>query len=264
LKIISVIFLAIIISVLYAGNLAAQYGSVFFVPDTTYLEPNDSTQIDLAVDSYLTGIHCYIVSIGFDTSLIELADVTEGPLLPDVGQTFFFWSPSDGGYDIGSCLLGYGLYADGPGVLATMKFRARDSTGISSLHFTDQEFSDTLLNPIYVLPLYGAIVVTDSLPVDVHDPETDTGLPQRFILYQNFPNPFNSQTTVYYGLSESRFVRIEIYDILARLHDVLVSMEKPAGFHKITWDADGSTSGVYYLRLNTGDYSTTRKMLLIK
>jgi len=263
LKIIRLLSLLIIISAFCSGRVSAQYGSVFFVPDTTYIAPNDSGQVDISVDSHLTGIHCYIVSIGFDTTLVELTDVIEGPLLPAMGPTFFFWNQTEDGYNILSCLLGSGLYVNGPGVLATMKFRARENTGTSSLHFTSQEFTDTLLNPIYVIALYGAIVVSDTITA-IDDAEFGTEFPQRFTLYQNYPNPFNSQTSIKYGLHKPCHVKIEVFDILGRLHDVLVSAEKPAGCHEVTWNAEGSTSGVYYLRLNTGDYSKTKKMLLIK
>ncbi|UCE67024.1 MAG: T9SS type A sorting domain-containing protein [Candidatus Zixiibacteriota bacterium] len=263
MRIVRVFYLIIIVSVFCSARVSAQYGSVFFDPDTTYITVSDSGRIDISVDSHLTSIHCYIVSIGFDTTLVELTDVIEGPLLPGTGQTFFFWSQAENGYDIGSCLLGYGLYANGPGVLATMKFRARENIGTSSLHFTSQEFTDTLLNPIYVISLYGAIVVSDSI-TGTDDADIGAGFPQRFILYQNFPNPFNSRTSIKYGLNKPCFVKIEIFDVLGRLHEVLVSGEKPAGYHEAIWDAEGSTSGVYYLKLRTEDYSESRKMLLLK
>ena len=263
MRIVRIFYLLIIVSVFYSARVTAQYGSVFFEPDTTFITVNDSSQIDIAVNSHLAGIHCYIVSIGFDTTLVELTDVIEGPLLPAMGPTFFFWNQTEDGYNILSCLLGSGLYANGPGVLATMKFRARENIGTSSLHFTSQEFTDTLLNPIYVISLYGAIVVLDST-TGIDETDFRTGFPQRFTLYQNFPNPFNSQTFIKYGLHKPCFVKIEVFDVLGRLHEVLVSGEKPAGYHGVTWDAEGSTSGVYYLRLRTEDYSETRKMLLIK
>jgi hypothetical protein len=224
---------------------------------------NDSTEIEVAVDNNLLGIHCFIVSIGFDTSLVELVDVTEGSLLPDVGQTFFFWTETEQGYDIGSCLLGFGLFANGPGVLATMKFRARETAGTSSLHFTSQEFTDTLLNPIYVIPLYGAIVVEDSA-TGVGDNENGGAIPLKFTVYQNYPNPFNSQTVIEFGLQKSACVRLEVFDVLGRLRETLFSGEKPAGYHSYIWNADGSSSGIYYLRVSADDLSETRKMLLIK
>jgi hypothetical protein len=258
-----ILYLFIIISIFCRGTVSAQFGSVFFEPDTTYVTIYDSTEIDIAIDANLEGIHCFIVSVGFDTLLVELTEVIEGSLLPGTGQTFFFWNQSQNGYDIGSCLLGFGLYANGPGTLATMKFRAREDPGISSLHFTSQEFTDTLLNPIYVIPLYGAIVVEDSV-VAVEDTGCCDGLPEKFVLYQNYPNPFNSSTSVKYGLSQPDNVRIEIFDILGRLQDVIFSGEKSAGYHIVTWNADGFSSGIYYLKLTAGDLSETRKILLIK
>jgi hypothetical protein len=262
LKSIRPIFLIFLLIVFINGNVPAQTGSVFFDPDTTTVGVNDSCQIDIAVNSSLTGIHCYIVSIGFDSLLVELADVTEGPLLPDSGQTFFFWNENNGGYDIGSCLLGYGLFANGPGILATMKFRTFDSTGTSSLHFTAQEFTDTLNNPINVLPLYGAIVVEDTLS-PVYD-DSATGVPDRFGIFQIYPNPFNSQTSIEYWLDEPSHVEIGIYDLLGRRRDVLVSDSKPAGDHRIVWNAEEMESGIYFARIYFEGYSETKKMILIK
>lgn len=252
---------AIFIGFILAGNAPGQNGTVFFEPDTTFVAVNDSCQIDIAVNSNLRGIHCFIVSIGFDSSLVELADVVEGPLLPDAGQTFFFWNENNGGYDIGSCLLGYGLFADGPGVIATMKFRTFANTGTSSLHFTSQEFTDTLLNPIYVLPLYGAIVVFDSLQ-SVEDEVGAT--PVNFAIFQNYPNPFNSRTSIPFRLNEPGFVEIGIYDLLGRLRDKLVSSNRPAGDYRVSWNARDTESGIYFARLYFNGYSETRKMLLIK
>jgi len=264
LKSIRPVFLIFLLIVFFKGNAPAQSGSVFFVPDTTTVAVNDSCQIDIAVDSNLRGIHCYILSIGFDTSLVELADVVEGPLLLDNGPTFFFWNENNGGYDIGNCLLGHGLFANGPGVLATMKFRTFADTGTTSLHFTSQEFTDTLNNHIVVFALYGGIVVFDSLPQDIDDPVPGAGLPDDFLLSQNYPNPFNSSTSIHYSIGEPSFITIEIYDIIGRLQDIPVSGVMPAGDHSIIWDAGGSASGIYYYRLNGDGRSTTRKMLLLR
>jgi hypothetical protein len=263
LKIIRSIFLLLLINIIFCGSALSQFGTVYFVPDTTVVGVNDSCLIDIRVDPNLDGIHCYILSVGFDTSLVELSEVSEGPLLPNAGQTFFFWNENDGGYDIGSCLLGYGLFANGPGILATMKFVSQADTGISSLHFTSQEFTDTSSNPIYVLPLFGAIVVTDTL-VPVYDDGADAAIPHRFMISRIFPNPFNSRTSIEYHLGKPGFAEIRIYDMLGRLRDVLVSAYRPAGKHQIFWDAENMESGVYFARLNISGCSDTRKMILLK
>ncbi|MGB7053999.1 MAG: Ig-like domain-containing protein [bacterium] len=143
-------------------TLFAQNGTVFFNPDTTVVSPLDSFEVNIEVDANLTGIHCFMVSVHFDTSLIQLLDVFEGPLLPGQGMTFFFWNDDIFPYDIGSCLMSYGLYADGPGVLATMKFRAVGQAGVTPLTFTHVEFSDTSIPPVQI-PVdssHGAVIVS--------------------------------------------------------------------------------------------------------
>jgi hypothetical protein len=89
-------------------------------------------------------------------------------------------------------------------------------------------------------------------------------LPRSVILSQNYPNPFNSFTTIEYGLAKPRYVKIEIYDILGRQFQTLQDERMQAGFHTITFDASNLASGVYFYRLQAGDISETRKMILLK
>jgi hypothetical protein len=97
-------------------------------------------------------------------------------------------------------------------------------------------------------------------------------VPQNFILYQNYPNPFNPVTTIKFDIPntplssvrEWQGVRLIIYDILGREISVLVDEKLKPALYRVNWDASGYSSGVYYYRLNSGDYSQTRKMVLIK
>ena len=89
-------------------------------------------------------------------------------------------------------------------------------------------------------------------------------LPERFGLSQNYPNPFNATTAISYSLSEPSDVTIEIYDILGRKIDILSPGQQQAGEHNVLWNADNQTSGVYFYRIQTGKYSETKKMVLLK
>ncbi|MEJ2616599.1 MAG: T9SS type A sorting domain-containing protein [Ignavibacteriaceae bacterium] len=88
--------------------------------------------------------------------------------------------------------------------------------------------------------------------------------PGRFELYQNYPNPFNPSTTIKYDLSKQSRVKLEIYDILGRRVATLVDETKKAGRYQIVWNASRLTSGVYFERLQAGDYSAVKKLLLLK
>jgi len=89
-------------------------------------------------------------------------------------------------------------------------------------------------------------------------------LPSGFSLSSNYPNPFNSSTTISYTLPHPADVTLDIYDILGRKIETLVNKQQPAGYHQVVWNADDFTSGVYFYKLATGDFAESKKMLLIK
>ncbi|MCI0715416.1 MAG: T9SS type A sorting domain-containing protein [Chlorobi bacterium] len=86
----------------------------------------------------------------------------------------------------------------------------------------------------------------------------------KFELHQNYPNPFNPVTNFEFRITEFGFVDISIYDILGKQIKTFVSGNLHAGIHEIRWDASNYPSGVYFYKLSTGDYSDTKKMILIK
>ncbi len=95
--------------------------------------------------------------------------------------------------------------------------------------------------------------------------EDDCGeLPSDIGMIQNYPNPFNAKTIIRYNLPSDSDVTIEIYDILGRKIETLVSGYRPAGSHTLTWDAEDLPSGIYFYRIEAGGYSKTRRCLLLK
>ncbi len=90
------------------------------------------------------------------------------------------------------------------------------------------------------------------------------GLPTGFSLSQNYPNPFNPTTTIRYELSKSSMVRLSVYDILGRELSVLVNERKNGGSYEVKFDAARLASGVYFYKLQAGDYVQTRKLLILK
>ncbi len=85
-----------------------------------------------------------------------------------------------------------------------------------------------------------------------------------FTLFQNYPNPFNPVTVISWQLAASRQVNLSIYNILGQKVATLLSEKQNAGKHSIEWDASGYSSGVYFYRLQAGDFVQTKRMLLIK
>lgn len=85
-----------------------------------------------------------------------------------------------------------------------------------------------------------------------------------YSLHQNFPNPFNPITKITFDLPKSDFVSIVVFDLLGREIATLVNDELYAGTYEVNWNATGFTSGVYFYKMETPDFSKTMKMILTK
>jgi hypothetical protein len=90
-----------------------------------------------------------------------------------------------------------------------------------------------------------------------------SALPEVTELFQNYPNPFNLSTSVSFNLKERSHVLLDIYDILGRRVATLIDNMREPGSYRVTWNADVGT-GIYFYRLVADDYSSTKKMVLIK
>jgi len=103
--------------------------------------------------------------------------------------------------------------------------------------------------------------------IDYHGAVTEyswTHLPEHFHLSQNFPNPFNPITEIKYALPKDCKVRLEVYNILGQRVAGLVDGKQKAGYKTARWDATSFSSGIYFYRLQAGDFVQTRKMVLLK
>jgi hypothetical protein len=87
---------------------------------------------------------------------------------------------------------------------------------------------------------------------------------KRFSLSQNYPNPFNPTTTISYSLAESGFVTLKVYNMLGNEIQTLVSQEKPAGSFRVTFNAARLSSGVYFYKLQSGNFSMVKKLAIVK
>ena len=89
-------------------------------------------------------------------------------------------------------------------------------------------------------------------------------IPDAFSLDQNYPNPFNPSTSIKFTLGKAGFVSLNIYDISGRFIASLVQKDLQAGVYEATFDASRFASGTYFYKLETGSFSETKKMILLK
>lgn len=93
---------------------------------------------------------------------------------------------------------------------------------------------------------------------------SSNNIPNSFSLEQNYPNPFNPSTLIKYSVAENVPVRLSVFDILGREVGVPVNEYKTAGSYEVSFNGDNLSTGVYYYRLDAGNFTETKKMLMVK
>ncbi|MBK7381392.1 MAG: T9SS type A sorting domain-containing protein [Ignavibacteriales bacterium] len=88
--------------------------------------------------------------------------------------------------------------------------------------------------------------------------------PVEYSLLQNYPNPFNPNTSINYSIPEKAFVTLKIYDVLGNEVVELINEQKEPGNYQIDFNASGLSSGIYYYTLTAGNFTSTKKMILMK
>ncbi|MCH8124312.1 MAG: T9SS type A sorting domain-containing protein, partial [Bacteroidetes bacterium] len=85
-----------------------------------------------------------------------------------------------------------------------------------------------------------------------------------FSLSYNYPNPFSRSSVITYSLPMDVHVRIDVYDLLGRMVHILEDRQMPTGEHNVTIDATAFSTGLYFYSLTAGEFSQTRKMVVVR
>ncbi len=94
--------------------------------------------------------------------------------------------------------------------------------------------------------------------------ESKDNIPSDFVLGQNYPNPFNPTTTIKYQLREDGFVTIKVFNVLGKEIAILVNREQSAGNQEVKFDGSKLASGIYFYRMQSGSFSQTKKLIILK
>jgi Secretion system C-terminal sorting domain len=147
-------------------------------------------------------------------------------------------------------------------------------------HDTSFAINTTINNGSYfamrVFPWYNASSSSTSKYVVLYDvrvygttsPATgiknEPGVPKQFSLNQNYPNPFNPSTTISFDLPKENHVTLNIYNLLGQKVASLLNEDMAAGTHSVNFNADNLPSGLYFYQLQSGNFNSIKKMMLLK
>jgi hypothetical protein len=108
----------------------------------------------------------------------------------------------------------------------------------------------------------GVFRIPVSRLTDVKDRSDE--VPAAYVLCQNYPNPFNPSTTIRYALPQTSFVTLTVYNTLGQQVAELVNEQQQAGYHDVVFRGDGLASGVYFYRIQAGDFVDVKKLILLR
>jgi subtilisin family serine protease len=94
--------------------------------------------------------------------------------------------------------------------------------------------------------------------------QVSSNVPEKFSLFQNYPNPFNPSTTIKFDIPKEDIVKLRMFDILGKEVAIIYNGKLGAGTYKLEFDASEISSGVYFYRIETGEFSDVKKMVILK
>lgn len=134
------------------------------------------------------------------------------------------------------------------------EFETPASTTIYDLQFVDSRTG-------YAVGDNGVILKLDPTLVGI---EKGSNIPDKFILYPNYPNPFNSSTKIGFWISDVELVSLKIYDVLGNEVAILINEEKLIGTYEVEFNASQLPSGIYFYQFKAGDFIQTKKMVYLR
>ena len=128
----------------------------------------------------------------------------------------------------------------------------------------DLNYDTTYVVSSMVIPAYSITLFEQSNDDDPLSNHIVAGMPTKFALGLNFPNPFNPTTTLSFAMPIDNAVTLSIYNLQGREVSTLIDANLKAGYHSVSWNADNQASGVYFVKMIAGDYVDTQKLMLLK
>jgi hypothetical protein len=210
----------------------------------SYVRSGEEFSVPISISDG-AGVAGYHLVFNYDREALELVSVNPGQVYEGVAKTFFYHDSDAAGIDISSAVLNDdGLKA---GEIAVATFRTRTSGSVT--------LEDALLD----IRNWNNQKANVSFSVTAK-----TGsLPTAYAVSQNYPNPFNPTTAIELAMPQAGQYRLTIYNVIGQVVEVFEGYAD-AGYMTFNWDASKQASGVYLYKVTAGEFSATRKMILLK
>ena len=239
---------------------------------------NNDNDYDLFIGDGYGHIH-YYSNIG-NASQFHFNLVTTNYLNIDVGymaSPYFYDIDADGDYDM---FIGYNLGTD-PSPVGIRFYENTGSPTNAIFTYITQYWGDVTIHSTSSTPCFadinddgdgdlfigsydGGVAFYRNLYYNNSVSDPSDHIPTEFSLREAYPNPFNSKTAISYQLQADSYVELVVYDVLGREVAVLLNQQLSSGSYQLNWNAEGYSSGCYFLRLQAEGAFQTKKIILIE
>lgn len=237
-------------------------GGIGWVNDAVNLPGNYTSGICFSEDK-LTGLAATSTSLPMISRTTDggtswtIVDIDTGL----VGNCFIKWIPESP--------VVYILAANGKvkkSIDRGITWNIMETAGVDSLyHFDFERHTNNVIYGYAVARSGDVIKLADSIILTITGNIKHDQLPEKYTLGQNYPNPFNPVTTIEYSVPKNNInVKITVFDLLGRETETLVDEVKNAGNYKISFNGTNYSSGMYFYKMQAGDFSEVKKMILVK
>ena len=231
-------------------------------PSFQVVDKDSIFSVDIRIND-ITALHIYSVELKYNKNLLRYSSLEQLDFFSDY-QTFFYKDIDSlqGIIQVDEAILG--PYAEsGSGGLFRVYFKALEF-GSDEFYFQTYNLRDTSNSTIDVDTTNSILSIE---PINSVEREIQTN---NYMLYNNYPNPFNPTTTIKFAVKDHSYIKIEIFNIIGEKIRTLINKEKYAGIYEVRFDASGLPSGIYIYKMTASNsnynakYVNTGKMLLIK
>ena len=232
---------------LFTGQLTSQNTVRISIPDHNFIGPFSKITNPGALTDTLVGV---LISVSYGQKNIVLVLNSQGQVISSAGLT----TPVSGR-----------VYADSGMFVGHV--RTGESSNWNEFTITGIYAHDSLNGVLSVDAPHsdndGTVrLIRKGIVTGVRTP--NPSIPAFYILKQNYPNPFNPSTVIRYQIAEKSNVSLKVFDLLGREVATLVNEVKSAGSYTATFNATNLSSGVFFYRLQTGSFTDTKRLVLLK
>jgi hypothetical protein len=218
------------------------------------LTEKDTIQIQIQGEK-VKGIAEINMELSYDPSILTIINANSSSLT----KSFSIQSTNTKAGTVTLDLKGNKGITQDEGALINLKCTVNSPANTTTMHFGNAQAWDETSIAKNISGLKDA-----QIKIITGISKTNNELPTSFSLSQNYPNPFNPSTRIRYELPVSSKVKIMIYDILGREITTLINETSQPGRYEIKWNATGYSSGIYFYRIQAGNFVQTKKLLLLK